>query len=370
MYQNQTGHSTAFSYNYAYAPPPPEQYAMHYFYGGNTGTIPSNVTEGSTTSYRYQPPTVGPTDISGGTPQQLLADPRSQRLPLSFSLRQKKRNENVKTAVLSAPWNKEASSVVAQTAVETEKTAIGTEELQLDETKARTENSSLTNRSDKASTPSWPPSLRDYVERSFRSVTSTEDKEKLHDALKVNDASSVVVSLTNVRYVQELISKYAKQNKLWEVDWQTHPLPLAQKDKADLRRQISNTTSSKQAAGRHDKEKKGKKRKKLNLDIFSSSKTELSSEKATDKRRKERFGSEIGGRTSTSARDSFSLRSLTMENGEDWWEGAPVKGLSESLEKPYLRLTGVPNPKLVRPKRVLKKSLALAKRKWLEREVR
>jgi len=46
----------------------------------------------------------------------------------------------------------------------------------------------------------------------------------------------------------------------------------------------------------------------------------------------------------------------------------PVVGTSQQLEKRYLRLTSAPNPALVRPESVLRKTLELLKRKWREEQ--
>ncbi len=40
------------------------------------------------------------------------------------------------------------------------------------------------------------------------------------------------------------------------------------------------------------------------------------------------------------------------------------KGTCEDLEKPYLRLTGLPDPNMIRPEHVLKKALTHLLAKW------
>lgn len=45
-----------------------------------------------------------------------------------------------------------------------------------------------------------------------------------------------------------------------------------------------------------------------------------------------------------------------------------IKGTSTALEKPYTKITAEPDPAVIRPKRVLKKSLKLIKKKWKSNE--
>jgi len=44
-----------------------------------------------------------------------------------------------------------------------------------------------------------------------------------------------------------------------------------------------------------------------------------------------------------------------------------VKGTCQTVEKPYFRLTGPPNPAEVRPEEVLEESLKLMQKKWKRR---
>ncbi|WFD06948.1 hypothetical protein MVES1_002303 [Malassezia vespertilionis] len=46
------------------------------------------------------------------------------------------------------------------------------------------------------------------------------------------------------------------------------------------------------------------------------------------------------------------------------WDEYTVVGTSQKLEKPYLRLTSAPNPKMVRPLATLRRTLALLRQKW------
>ena len=50
------------------------------------------------------------------------------------------------------------------------------------------------------------------------------------------------------------------------------------------------------------------------------------------------------------------------------WTDMHIVGTSQELEKKYLRLTSAPEPHMVRPKPVLKKSLNMVITKWKEKE--
>ena len=45
-----------------------------------------------------------------------------------------------------------------------------------------------------------------------------------------------------------------------------------------------------------------------------------------------------------------------------------IKGLSNKLERPYLRLTSAPQPSMIRPLNILKLSLENVKKKYIENE--
>lgn len=45
-----------------------------------------------------------------------------------------------------------------------------------------------------------------------------------------------------------------------------------------------------------------------------------------------------------------------------------IIGTCEDLEKPYYRLTGLPDPNTIRPEHILKKSLTFILKKWKESE--
>ena len=54
----------------------------------------------------------------------------------------------------------------------------------------------------------------------------------------------------------------------------------------------------------------------------------------------------------------------SREEGDLDWQDFSIEGMSQALEKPYLRLTSAPDPSTVRPQPVLRQSLAHVLDKW------
>lgn len=201
----------------------------------------------------------------------------------------------------------------------------------------------------------WPDSVRDYVRRSFMpdhldpSVSRAEMEAKL----------------------KETISYATDSGQLGSINWDAMPLP-----------QVLIKEARAKSLKAHDSPSSGKKRKSLDMDdsvddskpattapwhrnplehrisYATNDARQLPDEplakskyqKANDKRQKrlERFNN---GPT--------PKRSPTPPP-----PAGPVVGTCENLEKSYLRLTAPPKPEVVRPERVLRKTLELLKKKW------
>lgn len=60
------------------------------------------------------------------------------------------------------------------------------------------------------------------------------------------------------------------------------------------------------------------------------------------------------------------IKATTLEVGDEEYSEIPIVGKNLSIEKSYLRITGRPDPELVRPEHILVKSLELLKKKYKE----
>lgn len=207
----------------------------------------------------------------------------------------------------------------------------------------------------------WPDSVREYVRRSF---------------MPGNMDPSVTKADMEVQ-LKETISRATDMGQLHTIDWLTMPLPqdLIKEARA---KQFEDLKI-------RDSPRLGKKRKSLDMeDPNDDSKPATTApwyrnslesrvsyaandtrqlpdeplakskyQKASEKRQKrqERFNN--GGNKSP------PQRSPTPPP-----PAGPVVGTCETLEKSYLRLTAPPKPEIVRPERVLRKTLELLKKKW------
>ena len=226
----------------------------------------------------------------------------------------------------------------------------------------------------------WPPSVRQYVQRSFAVENAIENVGRGEMEIKL----------------KQVITEAAESGTLDKIDWLSLPLPqqLIVQDRmrstshhvargwenqlSQLNVQETNNTSDGVSS---------KKRKTTHL---------ASPEPMTDSQPPWR---QTNQRTVFEDRVTFAdkrQRKDTRENGnskshhnldqrqrrfEDGYPGVsaaplprdvsppdvdqgPVVGKCEDLEKRYFRLTAAPNPDTVRPLRVLEKTLDLLKKKW------
>ena len=74
----------------------------------------------------------------------------------------------------------------------------------------------------------------------------------------------------------------------------------------------------------------------------------------------------LGGKKKAAA---LSASNLIDAGAEFDMESLKIVGTCEKLEKDYLRLTSAPHPSVVRPEKVLRKSIQLLKKKWTEESV-
>lgn len=243
----------------------------------------------------------------------------------------------------------------------------------------------------------WPQSVRDYVQRSFAPEANVPgvSKEAIEAMLK------------------KVINEAAENNALYEVRWETYPLPqeLIQRERLNAqstvpqpqygfrdgsptkmngletrtnevsiskkRKSSEMTSSTSEPVSVPPWEKPSfngfenrityasplqaknvDKRQKKILQGNSSNGSSKYQNQADLERRKQRFFNAKSGNGSPYAR--------TSSRDESPSEGirGPVIGTCQNLEKNFFRLTAEPKSELVRPLEVLKKTLELLKTKW------
>lgn len=145
--------------------------------------------------------------------------------------------------------------------------------------------------------------------------------------------------------LHELLSKAIANNTLHSIDWTIAPVPdihEPSKIHEPPNRALS-TSRSKKSLSREEVAQRDARAKRFG---HSASTSEASS----SKRRK----TADGGKKTTDGGD---------------WQGASIVGTCEDLEKDYFRLTSAPDPRDVRPERILTAALVRLKEKWKANEV-
>ena len=226
----------------------------------------------------------------------------------------------------------------------------------------------------------WPPSVRQYVQRSFAVENAIENVGRGEMEIKL----------------KQVITEAAESGTLEKIDWQSLPLPqqLILQDRArtasqhvvrewesqisHLNVQETNTTSD------------GAFSKKRKITHVASPEPVADSQPPwrqtsqrnvfedrisfADKRQRKDFGENLNSKS----QQHLDQRQRRFEGGRSGVyaspgpreasppaiDQGPVVGRCEDLEKRYFRLTAPPVPETVRPLRVLEKTLDLLKRKW------
>lgn len=207
----------------------------------------------------------------------------------------------------------------------------------------------------------WPESVRRYVQRSF--IPSNMDRSVSRQEMEVQ--------------LKETISRATDSGQLHDIDWDAMPLPQDLIKEARTK-QLENLKI-------RDDPRPGKKRKSLDMEDpdhdsrsattapwlrnsleFRSTKAAANDsrlpdeplakskyQKANEKRQKRQERFNYNGSKASPPRSPTPPP-----------PAGPVVGTCENLEKSYLRLTAPPKPEVVRPERVLRKTLELLKKKW------
>lgn len=159
----------------------------------------------------------------------------------------------------------------------------------------------------------WPPSLRNYVERAFAQCTTEKDQNQMEEKLR--------------QKIKEAIQKGDLMNR----DWDNEPIPKLKS--------------------------KRKKRNKLN-------------DEQTQKieQRRKRFQVDAENNNDTPSKSPQANLDSGSPFEEIDWEALTIKGTCTNLEKPYFRLTKIPDPSTIRPEHILKQSFEMLKNKWREKQ--
>ncbi|KAJ1960544.1 hypothetical protein GGI12_003739 [Dipsacomyces acuminosporus] len=180
------------------------------------------------------------------------------------------------------------------------------------------------------SEPEWPDSLKRFVERSFAACAG-KSRQDLEIQLK------------------QIISAAANNKKLYSIDWDNRPLPKA----CDL---------GKKRLGAAVPVKKALKLSSSSENSFASFDSEEMKERRLRRFQKEELAAK--GDASKSAPPTVAA---TPNKSDVWnWDEDTIVGTCTKLEKTYLRLTSAPDPAVVRPLPILRQTLELLKRRWVE----
>lgn len=173
----------------------------------------------------------------------------------------------------------------------------------------------------------WPPKLKAFVERAFDRCTEDAERVAMEGELK------------------KVITNAIQEGSLWQIDWDKEVLPKKEKETHQPQKKNQNQNS---------KKKKNKKSETLPGMIKEED------EEKKQRRQKRFLSSAVTSRSAVSA--------IVLDGAEVDWDEMTVKGLSQELEKPYLRLTSAPDPATVRPEPVLKKAIKMLREKWQQSE--
>merc|ERR1712137_540980 len=176
----------------------------------------------------------------------------------------------------------------------------------------------------------YPVTLTNFIQRALAKVSTEEDKELMREAIK------------------DIIAKTISNNKLWTCNWNARKIPTV----LELRSKTSSPLTKRPLpypSLPHDGEEflteshKAKRMKRF-TEEDSSSRYSPVAVKTKFQRRKE------------------ILQNLKPTNTNS--KQVVIVGTSTILEKSFYRQTGEPDPSLIRPEWVLRKSLKLIKTKW------
>lgn len=194
----------------------------------------------------------------------------------------------------------------------------------------------------------WPPSVRNYVQRSF---------------LPQNDDPSVTRAEVEAK-LKQTIGTAKEDGSMYTIDWDKMPLPQSLV-KAEREAQLRNglysidTNSRKRKSSEFDEQPAKSPWRSANT--HSSLESRITYSSTTDDRKSSKLQRDMNKRKK---RFESEYTAANVAPSSPPPSSGPIVGTNETLEKRYLRLTAPPVPANVRPERVLRLTLDLLKKKW------
>lgn len=208
----------------------------------------------------------------------------------------------------------------------------------------------------------WPPSVRNYVQRSF---------------LPQNDDPSVSRADIEAK-LKDTIGTAKENGTLHTIDWDKMPLPhaLVKAERGEeLKHNVNSSSASRFNATLNPKKRKSSDFANENAPQppWRSTNHQSSLESritypSTEKRpsmdeplpKSSKFQKQVDKRKRRFDNEYKSMRSPSPPPPS----AGPIVGTCQTLEKKYLRLTAPPIPSKVRPEPILRQTLDLLKKKW------
>ncbi|KAL8277631.1 hypothetical protein RQP46_009904 [Phenoliferia psychrophenolica] len=192
---------------------------------------------------------------------------------------------------------------------------------------------------------SWPPALKAYVNETFAKCT---------------DANRAAVETE----LKDLVFKAFEADKLWTIDWAKVSLKALNPPKKRKAFVPSTPASFGVTHGGADENDRRDKRARR----FENAPPPAAGPSAGGAVAGGMAG-RMAGRMAQAGMGSMYIASTPEPEGiydpnVIDWDRETVVGTSSKLEKPFLRLTTLPDPTTIRPLPILEQTLALLKRKW------